>query len=543
MQRSSINCNKPTIQEIFTFKKYKIPKYQRAFAWNKDNAEKFWTDIFESGNEDDYFLWSVLFSSSWDNVFEVIDWQQRLTTCSLFFFSLYLVYRDNIDVNLAERFIYPFLKIWDINWEYNLLTLSRNNNSFYQEVINTSSISSFLLLNPSEESNKQMKDIIKFFIEQINKNRSNDRDTERTRLNKIFERFKKNVFLLEVIVPDSGQASKLFEVLNNRWSDLTEADLIRNYLLSELENKGFYTDDMVKKWEIVEDNIELDNLEKFLRYSSFLVSEKWELYDRIMEFNLSTSPKHVIDYFNRLSNTYSKLLFPEQESVDEEESRLLSELKLLEVSQARSVLLAAYEKYNLEDVKRLIDFLISFTVRYSILWKNPNKLEKTYANISYDIFNSWKNLSGVKDELLKYVNNDEEFKIAFISHEFKTTKLPRYILSKIENYISTWEKKVALDSVHLEHIMPKKADKWIEADPSIIETHKNYLNTIWNMIILHDTINIRIKNNIFDLKKQHYIGSEVLLLWEIKECQKWSKEEIEWNANRYLSHFNQIWSL
>ena len=56
MIRTSINHNKPIIQDLFTNRKYKIPKYQRAFAWKEENADKFWSDIFDSENSEDYFL-------------------------------------------------------------------------------------------------------------------------------------------------------------------------------------------------------------------------------------------------------------------------------------------------------------------------------------------------------------------------------------------------------------------------------------------------------------------------------------------------------
>lgn len=548
MKRTSINHNKPTIQDLFTNKKYKIPKYQRAFAWKEENAEKFWTDIFESETTEDYFLWSILLSSSEaseHDELEVIDGQQRITTCSLFFLAFFLIYRDNVRPELANQFIYPYLRNGSMKGQFNILTLSKNNNSFYEDLISVSSYSNLWTLIAPDKSNKQMKDIVDYFWKKLKEEQVGDPDMEKIRLDNLFERFTKNVFFLEIIVPDSRQASKLFEVLNNRWSDLTEADLIRNYLLSELENKNLDSPQNLKKWDTIEENIELDNLEQFLRYASFLFSKKKDLYERVIEFSRDNSPKTLIELLAKLSSNYAHILDPDVEDGSSDEVLLLKELNLLDVTQARSVLLAAYEKYTKNDLVELIKYLLSFTLRYSILWKNPNKLEKKYAEMAYSVYNENLDLAGIKQEMWKLFNV-EEFELAFIRKEFKATKMPKYILCKIENYISTWEKLInatSPENVHLEHIMPKKIEKWVLENPAYVQIHQDYVNTIGNMIILLDWINIRIKNSVFSKKKAEYDSSEIKLLEPIKACDIWGEEEIKQNARNYLNYFNQIWTL
>ena len=220
----------------------------------------------------------------------------------------------------------------------------------------------------------------------------------------------------------------------------------------------------------------------------------------------------------------------------------MNELDILNVTQARSIILAAYKKYSREDRNNLIRFIISFTLRYSISGKNPNKLEKRYAELAYQIYNEGLTLKEVKGVISPLVS-EEEFELNFPNNEFKKTELPRYILSKMENYLSSGEKKVDPKSVHLEHIMPKKIEKWGSENPVYYEIWGKYINTIGNMIILLDNINIRIKNGIFSKKKEKYEESDIWLLLDIKSKESWWEEEIKENAQRYLKLFKEIWPI
>ncbi len=83
-----------------------IPKYQRPFSWDKDNAEKFYNDIFKEElikSRSDYFLGSILLNRIDSETIEVVDGQQRITTISLFFLALFMIFKSknpkNIDLS------------------------------------------------------------------------------------------------------------------------------------------------------------------------------------------------------------------------------------------------------------------------------------------------------------------------------------------------------------------------------------------------------------------------------------------------------------
>lgn len=538
MDISSIEYKKSTVDIIFFDKKYQIPKYQRPFAWNKEKAEKFWNDIV--CEEGDYFMGTIVLNKH-NSIHEIVDGQQRITTISLFFFALYLNYKDSVDEATAKMHIYKYLKTSTIKSESQLLTLSKNNFSFYNNLLEIKTKDDLANIVADNKSNKNILEIVNYFIGKINENKKTDPNLEKIRLADMLEKFTKKVFFFEITVTDYKQASKLFEVLNNRGVNLVKSDLVRNYLLSEAERQKFQEEEI--NWDGIEDNISGVNLEKFIRYSSILLSKKDDLYERVIEYTENHSSKTSIDLLSDLSKIYKKIIDPSF-SDDDFENKLLTELDILGVTQAHSILLAGYNKFNNEDIRELLQLIVNFSFRYStICGKNPNKLEKKYSDLAYEVFNNSLSLDEVKKQIIELSPSDDEFMKSFVSKNFKNTIFPRYILGKIENFISSEEKIIDFPAVHLEHIMPKKIDKWIEEDGEVGKYYDKYVNNIGNMVLLSKSINTAIKNNIFSIKREKYDGSEINLVGDIKAKKKWNEEEIKWNGNRYYEHAKNIWKI
>jgi len=553
MTKNDISIGEPlSIDNIFSLnsgKRYVIPRYQRAFSWEKGNAEKLWKDISNilQSDDEDYFIGSIVLSQSDKTpIIEVIDGQQRLTALSLLILALFLEY-NKIDSKKATTHILKYLKIGDIDDEYEILTLSRTNLKLFGQLINIETKEEFERFKNDNykseiKSNKNLIDILDYFIKKVHENESSDENLEKTRLNNLLKSIRDNIFFIRIKVPDYAQASKLFEVLNNRGVDLTKADLIKNYLFSLSEQQSslvFVEED----WNKLEDNINIDKFEQFFRYFSLIYSKEDDIYLRMENCISNKSARTVSDLIVKHSNTYKKLL-DSSYSDNDEESELLDELKILGVTQYYSFMMSAYSTFNIDEIINLLQFMIKFTFRYStICGKNPNKVENLYGDLAYTINLGTTSINDIKTEIIKLNPTDEEFKINFNNKEFKSTKIPRYILGKIENHISSDEKVIDFESVHLEHIMPKKIEKWILEDGNYKELHQKYLNNIGNMVLLSEKINTSIKNKIFSEKIISYSNSEINLMKNIKSLSEWKENEILLNRDRHYSYVKDIWKL
>lgn len=552
MKKKDIDPEKPNVHEVFSITgglRYIIPRYQRAYAWDKENGEKLWKDINNVllNQDNDYFIGTMVLSQTEDSTnIEVIDGQQRLTTLSLLLLSLYLHYAE-LDSSKASKHILKYLKIGDIDDEYEVLTLSRVNLSLFSELLNINSIKEYKQYKEKKykneiKSNKCIFDVLDYFIEEIEQGKISDHNLEMNRLNELLKIIRNNIFFLTLKVTDYAEASKLFEVLNNRGVDLTKADLIKNHLFAQAEKQSSLVT-VEKNWNKLEDNIGIDKLEQFFRYFSLIYSKNDDMYVRMEETIHNKSALTVSNLIVEHSDRYKVFLEPSYSS-DDKESLLYEELKILGVSQFYSFILATYDKFSFSEIINLLEYVLKFTFRYStICGKNPNRLESLYAELAYKINDGKCTIDFIKEEILKLNPSEQEFKLFFLEKEFKSTKIPRYILGKIEESISTNEKTIDFDAVHLEHIMPKKIDKWKTVNVKYEKLHQKYLHQIGNMTLLSEKINTSIKNDIFSRKIIKYKESEINIIKHITSFSDWDEKEINETAQYYFKCAEKIWKL
>ena len=78
-----IGYSQPSVQQLFTVTfQYRVPAYQRAYAWELRHVDDFWNDVSTAGPHG-HFLGPVVLHAATDDVRDVIDGQQRLTTVQL----------------------------------------------------------------------------------------------------------------------------------------------------------------------------------------------------------------------------------------------------------------------------------------------------------------------------------------------------------------------------------------------------------------------------------------------------------------------------
>ena len=181
---------------IFSTKKYIIPLYQRAFAWEHKEIEQMIDDIlnFETDN---YYLGNLIVFKRNDGKFEVIDGQQRLT-------ALYLL-----------------LTALNIHFEHDAVSFE------YRQ----KSDDTLMRLKSKEQSNwRQNADsgILSGF-EVISKKIVGKTDNIKMQL--------KKVRLVRVIVPPNTDLNKYFEIMNNRGEQLEQQDIVKSHLLGMILNK------------------------------------------------------------------------------------------------------------------------------------------------------------------------------------------------------------------------------------------------------------------------------------------------------------------
>ena len=77
-----IESNDKNIQQLFTMGYLRIPRFQRPYSWEKPEVEDFWNDTVV-GSEGDYFIGSIVVFKYGEEIFGIVDGQQRLTTITM----------------------------------------------------------------------------------------------------------------------------------------------------------------------------------------------------------------------------------------------------------------------------------------------------------------------------------------------------------------------------------------------------------------------------------------------------------------------------
>ena len=190
------------VSDVFANINYLVPIYQRNYAWSETQIEQLIEDIegsIDSFNKN-YFLGNLIVNQMDNNVYEVIDGQQRLTT-------LYLIekYLGIVFVKEALRFEAR---------EKSNRTLSYVSDSSNQELIEALS---------SPEILKGFQIVDNYFK---NKNIDKGRFTQKL----------KRVFLIRVQVPQNIDLNHYFEIMNTRGEQLELHEIAKAKLLEVLES-------------------------------------------------------------------------------------------------------------------------------------------------------------------------------------------------------------------------------------------------------------------------------------------------------------------
>jgi len=242
------STNKYQISDIFGIDnkvKYVIPKFQREYIWTKDEWENLFNDLME--NDNGYFLGTIICVNKGTdalaiNPLEVIDGQQRLTAISLLYCAIYSRLKEEKRVDeefIAEKNNLKYRLIQKGGNNVLKLELSYQNNNLedYRAILNEVGLYNGPLSKSPNLGNRRIYKTYKYFKDKIS-------DFDYNKLKNFLEKIN-SAILVKIQVETNYDAFILFESLNNRGIPLSAIDLIKNNILSELENKKLKPIDML----------------------------------------------------------------------------------------------------------------------------------------------------------------------------------------------------------------------------------------------------------------------------------------------------------
>ena len=532
-------------------KTFNIPVYQRNYDWQEENCKKLFTDIeniIKHNEEIEHFLGTVVYVlTKIERDYEeyvLIDGQQRITSISLLLKALH------------EKIISEDTKesIWE---QYLINKKSPDNIRIRLKPIESDSVSYKQLIdNNDDSSNSNVCKNYKIFKELL--------ENSHYSAEQIYSALYKIELVTIKLEKDkkSENPQLIFESLNSTGLSLTQADLIRNYLLmnSEYEKQtGLYKNFWLKiEIELTNKKIS-DFIRDFLTMKTGKIANKNKVYDDFKEYMRIQKELNEEAVLEELV-TYSKYYnwFLNANSNNEKLNEKLKHFKYLKNTTVYPLLLSIFEdtyyykKLDEDKLLKIIDLLISYIFRRTICGYKTSSINKVFASIPKKILEN----QNEKDIYFKIEKNlmerrletifprDEEFKVNFIKYNFEKNKeLLRYTLKELEQKVSN---NVINDTsnLNIEYIMPENLNsEWkLELGEKKFEnTHLEYLGTIGNSSLIENDL-LRYNKN-FKTKKEFYQKSNIEITRNINNYQVWTDNEIKNRAEQLYEKSKEIWSI
>ena len=213
-------------------KQYVLPKYQRHYTWEEKHCQRLWNDLvkMQQENRDAHFIGAIVCINEGGSPvgvqrFTLIDGQQRIATLFLILIALRNYMSSHLDDNsvsigkIDSNLTNAYEKGNDI---YKLLLIG-DDEKILVDLINRVDVDKFY-----EKNNSRLLSNYKFFEKKIS-------EGELTPA-KIYEAVGK-LNLVSIILDPSDNAQAIFESLNSTGKDLSQSDLIRNFVLMALDNQ------------------------------------------------------------------------------------------------------------------------------------------------------------------------------------------------------------------------------------------------------------------------------------------------------------------
>ena len=552
-----MKASEKKIKDLFSEAKtfFAIPVYQRDYNWQEKHCKQLFEDILSVGKDIDitsHFIGSIVYIHEGvygigEKEFYVIDGQQRMITITLLHIALYHrlkeskeEYADEIyELYLVNKFSKRDIKLKLLPPEENLNILNK-----------------ILEENWEELEDYQDRNIVKNykFFKEIISNYSNEE------IEYLLAGLDKIIYVDIALEKEKDDPQKIFESLNSTGLDLSQGDLIRNYILMDLEREK---QNFVYKnlWLPIENNCKIslgneiknyvsDFIRDYLTLKNGKIPSKPKVFEEFKEFYDKNNDEQLEDIKN-FSEEYSHIIKPDTEK-DKEIRKELENLKVLDQTVINTFLIGVLRDYRenkivKNEILEILKLLQSYIWRRFITEKPSNALNKIFQGMYLKISKDQKYYKSLEESLLNQdFPTDDELKEALkTKNVYKDKEKLRYIFKELENYNHNELIDFENEKITIEHIFPQKPNKsWKEKYSDYeLEEMKIFKDTISNLTLTGSNPNLGNKSF---LEKRNddihgYKNSKIYLNKYLGKLNEWNLSAMEGRFEELFKNIVKIW--
>ncbi|SHK63490.1 Uncharacterized conserved protein, contains ParB-like and HNH nuclease domains [Maribacter aquivivus] len=539
-----------------------IPVYQRNYDWSNNECKELLNDIIavEIAKRGTHFIGSIVFihegaySTSEVKELVIIDGQQRLTTINILYVALYRYAKEASLQQEADMLLNMFLTNQYVQNESSKLKLKQTD---------TNSSAFNAIMNGTENEFNHFSNVIEnfsFFKSEITEDNFQN----------ILNGLKRLIFVEISLERGKDDPQRIFESLNSTGLDLSQSDLIRNYILMDLDprnqNKIFE-----QIWNPIEENARdlikqksmvSDYIRDYLTLLNKKIPNKSKVYQEFKKlYSVKNEAYHQeLENIKSLSVHYKKLINPTKVQ-DLKIRRELVYISRLEINVAFPFLLQVFEDADNglvsdEDLIRILKLIQSYTWRRFVVGLPTNALNKIFMSL-YSEVDTEEYFDSIALALIKKRGSakfptDEDLKTALRDKDLYNiqSKNRKYMFELLENFNNREHVDTSNENITIEHIFPQNPnDTWstdIVPDDYFLFKEK-YLNTIANLTLSGN--NGALSNKSFSEKKnmnksgneQGYNFSRLWLNDYLKNIDAWNIKQYNERFELIYNRFLNIW--
>lgn len=483
---------------------FQVPIYQRVYSWTESECRRLWNDILTAGAHDpasSHFTGSIVYiereagTRTATQPDLIIDGQQRLTTVMLLLAALaaHLESKPEEQREPVEGFSPD-----KIRWTYLKNHLESDDRRFKLILSKTDEEAFKTVLDDSTErpdQNSRVWTNFRFFESKL---ASPDVDVE------ALCRGLMSLVIVDVSLRRGVDDPQLvFETMNSTGRKLSQADLIRNFVLMDLEPEQ-QADLYRTYWRPMERLFTGPHEAKFDEFVRHYLTLKTgsipkvnEIYDAFKahthrEEGIGHDRQHTARDLYKYAEWFSAM------ALGKEENPLLRgafhNLEQLRATVVYPFLLRVYADYHASTLsaaqfRTILDGVTAYIFRRAVCQIPPNSLNTTFANLT-DAINPEDYVDSIMARLQLGANyrrfpTDAEFKDALRSMDFYHFKRAHYFFRKLENHGR--KEAVSTSDYTIEHILPQNknlSSEWREAlGPDWATVQEENLHKLGNLTL------------------------------------------------------------
>lgn len=533
-------------------KQFIIPIFQRTYSWEQSHCQQLWDDIIRVGKSTElnsHFIGSAVYIPE-TNVdaaiprWLVIDGQQRITTMILLLIALKnrLEAEDVEDPVSAAQVDDLYLRNRYGKGEaaYRIL-LTRTDKDTLKQLLDGKV--------PVENSSYRINDNFAFFSEQI----------EKADLGDVWRGIKKLMIVDVCLQQGIDNPQMIFESMNSTGKALTQADLIRNFVLMGLEHElqtRLYND----YWRPMEVEFGAENyikqFDEFMRFYLVIRTgnariRQGDVYDEFKAYSRKHSVETLLGDLKEFASYYCRIALGTEN--DKALSEAFHDIRELRADVCYPMLMELYQDFVQEQISHeeflvILRMVEGYVFRRAVCDIPTNSLRQTFATFIRHVKKD-RYVESVKAAFLmlpsyrRFPSDDEFIRQIQIRNLYKFNRRS-YWLRRFENHRR--KERVPVQDYTIEHIMPQNKNlnaQWrSDLGENWVQVQEQYLHTLGNLTLT--AYNSEYSDHSFTDKRDMEGGfkeSPLKLNEGIGSCDVWNEVAITDRANRLAIAAAGIW--